>query len=137
MEKTFQTEQINSLHRYYIWANKMREHFKAVFSQQGEGTKSFQIESMMYMSIWYGLMYVVIEGWQELKLSDNKLDNLLNEAEKVDLLRRYRNGAFHYQKIYDDDRFEKFFQKTTTVNWICSLNEEFGRWFLENPTKIS
>lgn len=91
----------------------------------------------MYMSIWYGLLFVVIEGWQELELSDNKLTNLINEAEKVDLLRRYRNGTFHYQKNYEDDRFEKFFQEPTTVNWIRSLNQEFGRWFLENLNKIN
>lgn len=111
MQKTFQPDKIDSLHRYYIWANKMREHFEDVLSQQAESTKRYQIESMMYMSVWYGLIYVVIEGWGELKLSDSKLDNLLKKAEKVRLLKRYRNGTFHYQKNYADERFEKFFQK--------------------------
>lgn len=41
MQKTFQTDQIDSLHRYYIWANKMREHFEEVLSQQAENTKMF------------------------------------------------------------------------------------------------
>ncbi len=85
----------------------------------------------MYMSIWYGLLYVVIEGWQNLKLSDAQIDNLL-KSENVDLLKKYRNGTFHYQKIYDDVRFQKFFEKRETVNWVRSLNEEIGRWFLEN-----
>lgn len=60
-----------------------------------------EIESFLYMSYWYGGLYVVIEGWQRLKLSDDIIDNLLISS-NVQLLKRYRNGVFHFQKEYID-----------------------------------
>ncbi|MCK4798503.1 MAG: hypothetical protein KAT05_14070 [Spirochaetes bacterium] len=108
----------------------MRTYFYEIL-EKGSETKYYQIESNMHMDIWYGLLYVVIEGWQELKLTDDKINELL-ESNNVGLLKRYRNGVFHYQKEYNDKRFENFFKESGTVEWIRSLNREMGRWFLEN-----
>ena len=81
------------------------------------------------MSLWYGLLYVVIEGWRELKLEDQEIGKLLR-SNNTDLLKRYRNGVFHFQVDYNDKRFEKFFEEITTVAWVRKLNEEFSRFFL-------
>jgi hypothetical protein len=59
------------------------------------------------MSYWYGGLYVVIEGWQELGLSDAVIDATL-QSPNVHLLRRYRNGVFHFKKDYNDERFLAF-----------------------------
>lgn len=92
---------------------------------------SFSIESMLYMSYWYAGLYVVIEGWHELNLTDDKIDKLL-ESKNVDLLRRYRNGVFHFQKEYYDNRFFEFIKDgENCVEWIRELNNQFGRYFLE------
>ncbi len=88
MTKETQTipDTIISLHRYFIHANKMRELFYEVLERnKNHETKEFQIESTMYMSIWYGLLYTVIEGWRRLKLSDEQINNLL-QSNNVDLL---------------------------------------------------
>ena len=88
MTKETQTipETIISLHRYFIHANKMRELFYEVLERnKNHETKEFQIESIMYMSIWYGLLYTVIEGWRRLNLSDEQINNLL-QSNNVDLL---------------------------------------------------
>ena len=88
MTKETQTipETIISLHRYFIHANKMRELFYEVLERnKNHETKEFQIESTMYMSIWYGLLYTVIEGWRRLNLSDEQINNLL-QSNNVDLL---------------------------------------------------
>jgi len=82
-----------------------------------------------YMSYWYGGLYVVTEGWQELGLSDPEIDSLLT-SEHVDLLRRYRNGCFHFQADYFDERFRDFIARQGSVGWISSLHEAFSRWFL-------
>ena len=97
-----------TLHRYFIWANRMRPHFDEVLSKGdlGEGRKA-DIESFLYMSYWYGGLYVVIEGWRELKFADAVIDKML-QSPNVKLLRRYRNGVFHFQKNYNDERFEGF-----------------------------
>lgn len=125
---------VNILHRYFIWANRMRIYFDEVLKKHTEGKideHRFGIESMMYMSLWYGLLYVVIEGWKSLKLSDAAIDKLL-KSPNADLLKRYRNAVFHYPKKqkYHDERFENFFQEKTTVQWVRQLNSEFSRYFL-------
>ena len=48
------------------------------------------------LKVYYSLIYVVIEGYKELKLSDDKIDELLADDEKVQLLRRFRNRIFHF-----------------------------------------
>src|SRR5438034_786877 len=90
-----------ALHRYYIWANRMRTHFDDLL---GDQTRRSEIESLLYMSYWYSALFVVIEGWRHLGLSEPTIDALL-ASPNVDLLRRYRNGVFHFQKDYSDDRF--------------------------------
>lgn len=126
---------VNILHRYFIWANRMRIYFDEVLKKHTEGKideHRFGIESMMYMSLWYGLLYVVVEGWESLKLNDAVIDELLKSS-NTDLLKRYRNATFHYPKKrqYHDDRFEKFFKEQTTVEWVRKLNSEFSRYFLD------
>ncbi len=122
-------QKIYTLHRYFVWANKMRTDFDNILSAKKQDKYS-KIESMMYMSLWYGLLYVVIEGWNKLKLSDNEIDLLLR-SKNVKLLKNYRHGVFHYHENYNDQKFINFFLEQTTVNWVRSLNKEFGRWFLE------
>ena len=112
----------------------MRTDFDSVLARQTQikgDEDALLIESNLYMSYWYGGLYVVIEGWQALKLSDPVIDPLL-QSPNVDLLRRYRNGVFHFQKKYYDNRFIDFITDgKNTVEWFRSLNREFGRWFLE------
>lgn len=128
------TAHIFALHRYYIWANKMRTHFDDILKKKSENKISdefFKIESRLYMSYWYGGLYVVIEGWKQLGLSDPKI-NLLLKSKNVGLLKQYRNGVFHFQRNYDDKRFLNFItQGENCVEWIRQLNREFGKFFLE------
>jgi hypothetical protein len=130
--KTKELSPIVTLHRYFIWANRMRTHFDEILNREQfsyEGTA--QIESFLYMSYWYAGLYVVIEGWKALELSDTVIDELVNSP-NVELLRRYRNGVFHFQRNYNDQRFDEFMtQGTDEVAWVRSLNEQFGRYFLE------
>jgi len=125
---------IFSLHRYFIWANKMRTDFDSILAQRSNGEynkESLKIESNIYMSYWYGGLYVVIESWKTLKLSDPDIDELLLSP-NVDLLRRYRNGVFHFQKDYYDKRFIDFIAEgENTVEWVRRLNTAFGKLFLE------
>ena len=93
-----------------------------------ESTSQAGIRLFHFMSYWYAGLYVVIEGWRELGLHDDVIDELL-ESPHVKLLRRYRNGAFHYQRKYFDDRFMDF-MKPGAPAWIRSVRHEFSRWFL-------
>lgn len=131
------TSEIITLHRYFIWADRMKVHFDRVLRgikpipiNDELFKKEEGIETFMYMSLWYGMFYVLIEGWQELKLKDEKIDELL-KSKNVELLRRYRNGTFHFQKKYYDEHFTKLMKEGEDIaNWIRDLRDEFSRWFL-------
>jgi hypothetical protein len=74
---------------------------------------------------------VVIEGWRTLKLRDPMIGRLLS-SRNVGLLRRYRNGLFHFQRTYYDKRFSGLIlDGENVVDWVRTLNREFGRYFLD------
>lgn len=83
-----------------------------------------------YMSYWYGGLFTVCEGWQDLGLSDPEVDELLKDP-NLQLLKRYRNRAFHYQADYFDPRFTDFQAQKLSVHWVRKLNAALGKWFLE------
>ena len=125
------TDSLITLHRCYIWANKLRVDFQSILENKGKISKAkYEIESLMYMSLWYGMLYVVIDGWQNLKLKDEVVDELL-KSKYTKSLKRYRNGVFHFQKKYKDIRFEELDRERGAVSWVIKLNKEFGRFFLE------
>ena len=124
------TDPIITLHRYFIHANRMRTHFDALLDKQGIGEDK-QVETRLYMELWYGLLYVVIEGWRDLKLRDPEVGPLL-DSPHVDLLRRVRNGAFHFQRDYWDAKFLDFVSTDGTVEWVRELNRQLGGFFLRH-----
>lgn len=120
-----------SLHRYFIWANRLRGYFDAAIRKKDENAKTaFADEIGLFMAHWYGALYVVVEGWRELDLHDPTIDEFL-QSPNVELLKRFRHGAFHFQKHYFDDRFRNFWEQSEdTVPWVRNLNRELGGYFL-------
>lgn len=131
-------EAIYTLHRYLIWSNLMRERFQQTLEIQGPPPKSesavsphWLIRPYAFFCYWFASLYVVIEGWRELGLKDHKIDALLS-SNYVGLLRRLRNGVFHFQKDYFDSRFRNYTNVgDPAANWADDLHNEFSRYFLE------
>ena len=71
----------------------------------------------IFMSYWYGSLYVVIEGWHRLNLHDDKIDELL-KSPNVALLKRYRNAAFHYQDEWLHSKLTDFCGSPDGVTWV-------------------
>lgn len=123
-----------ALHRYYIWANRLREHFDSAIAAMplsDQPERVFADDRGLFLCNWYAALYVVVEGWQELKLADTEIDVLLSSP-NIDLLRRFRNGVCHYQRNYSDPRFLDLMQAQGVVPWVRQLNLAFGRYFLQN-----
>jgi hypothetical protein len=81
----------------------------------------------MYLSYWYAGLYVVCEGWQELKLSDPEIDSLL-ASPHLALLKRFRHGVYHFQPDYFDKRLmNPFVLGKDFDDWIESLTGAFHR----------
>ena len=100
-------ESLIALHRYWIYANRMRLAF--LDALRGSSSKKLVEERGavgpiwilltdvgIFMAYWYSSLYVVIEGYRELELHDDAIDELL-ESPNVDFLRLFRNGTLHYQ----------------------------------------
>jgi len=129
---TAKDNEIFNLYKYFIWADRMKNAFDDLFRQNRQQTitpTQFEIEYNFYMSYWFSGLYVVIEGWQQLQLKDKEIASLLN-SKNVQLLRRYRNGIFHFQKDYFDERFLIFLRGgISRIEWIRKLHQEFDRFF--------
>jgi hypothetical protein len=124
---------ILSLHRYFVWALTMRDHYEKT-GQRFSPTPSFfeneaANEAFMYLSYWYAGLYVVCEGWQELRLSNPEIDALLTSSH-LEVLKRFRHGVYHYQADYFDKRFMNAFILGEDFDyWVKKLADTFARYF--------
>ena len=132
--------QILTLHRYYIHTTLMKKWFEAELAK-GEyivtehddpaqnvimtGVKLKAMQVGTFMEYWYGGLYVVCEGWQELGLKDEAVDKLLADP-KLKLLRKYRNAAFHYQKDYLNPKHQGLIDDPESVDYVRSLSQGIG-----------
>jgi hypothetical protein len=123
---------IHVLQRYWIWADAMKIHFLRELDRVDDTAPKGEpsIQQLMYMSYWYATLYVVIEGWRELKLNDPTVDPLL-QSPHVDLLRLYRNGVFHFQEKYWSDKIVGFVMGgADSARWIRELHQAIGEFLL-------
>ena len=124
-----------ALHRYYIWANRLRELYVSTLATHPQINEQnyitwFADDPGLLMSHWYAALYVVVEGYVESCFQDAIIDDMLI-SKNVDLLKRYRHGVCHFQEKYFDGRFTDFMGSPDSAQWVGRLNEEFGRFFLE------
>jgi len=87
--------------------------------------------SFARLSVLYGLIYVVIEGYQELKCSNEKVDALLANEDFVESLRLFRNAIFHYQKQPIPEKALTFLELKGSETWIQELQSAFKLYFEE------
>lgn len=85
-------------------------------------------ESLGVTSYWAASLYVVIEGWETAKFQDPVIDALLAVSNHKDVLRRLRNGTFHYQRSLVSEKFGDFLNSYDALLWLYTLHTEFCRW---------
>jgi hypothetical protein len=125
---------IHTLHRYFLHADFMRRHWVDDVRVNGahlpdSGTPA-GIRQFCYLSYWYGALHVVAEGWRDLRLTDPVVDPLL-ASERIGLLRRYRNGTFHFQDAYFDGRILDLIMDDGSAQWVNDLHQAIGAALLE------
>jgi hypothetical protein len=133
------------LFRYFMAASLMSQEFYKHLGDPGDTAlhggdpMAFMISKAgLKMCLWYGTLYVVVEGWKESGLSDPEVDRLL-ASPNAELLRRFRNGMFHFQKDHWlPSKFSDFFvPKNQTVEWVTALTTELRRCLMAEMKKIS
>lgn len=126
--------EIFNLYKYFIWADRMKKACDDLLDRSFQEIiprAELEIEYNLYLSYWFSSLYVVIEGWKQMGLSDKKIDALL-DPQNVNLLRRYRNGVFHFQKDYFDERFLGFLRNgVSRIEWVRNLHHEFESYFIK------
>lgn len=100
------------------WPNELREFATA---QSG----------MVRMEVMYALLFVVIEGYEEMGCKFESLDALLAKEEYVDQLRRFRNAIFHFQNHPVNEKLLNFLEAEDSEHWIRALHNEFEQFFLQ------
>jgi hypothetical protein len=127
---------IISLHRYFCAAARMQKFYQAAVQSPELANKKRTLAPDMFgvylhsgppsvLYYWYGALFVVKEGYDDLRLRDAQVDALLASTEKVEALKRCRNGAFHFQKNYFDERFLGPMREEGFVQWVHALMDAF------------
>jgi hypothetical protein len=127
--------QLRLLHQYFVWADRMRVHFRAALKLQAPSSIYVPLlqepDKWLYMCYWYASAYTIVEGFRELGLKDARVEAFLAQSDYVDKLKRFRNGVFHFQKKLMDDRFLDFIALPDSARWIAELWEALSDFFLE------
>ncbi|WP_350351723.1 hypothetical protein ABS642_21535 [Microbacterium sp. A8/3-1] len=126
--------QLMALHKYFLNADFLRDVFMRQIKDSGppvDASFAKSLNTMTAMSLWYATVFVVIEGWQELKLADAKVDACLTDENHVNHLRLFRNQMFHYQEAYDNPKLIKFLGENdsdaeTVTRWIRTTHAALG-----------
>jgi len=125
-----------TLHRYFIWANRLREYFDTTLhnhdlpSDMESTIRWFINDPGLFQTHWYASLYVVIEAWLELGFRDPEIDNLLGNERMVSLLRRYRNGTFHFQPDYFSEKLFEMVREPGSATWVREVHAAFGKHFM-------
>jgi len=139
-------ELIPILFRYFMAASLMSQEFNKHLAHDptdnalhgGDPMKFLISKAGLKMCLWYGMLYVVVEGWRDAKLSDPEVDRLL-ASPNTKLLKLFRNGMFHFQTDHwVPNKFSEFFEpKNKTVEWVHALTTELRRYLLTEMKRIS
>lgn len=120
--------------RYFYWSDIHRRHLDAWMEEDNDvKDHRHSWEFVALMSAWYSNLWVVVEGWTEVPLSDPSIDELLETGSRYkDLLRRYRNGVYHYQPRFNERRLFDFVDEgKDAIYWTDALQLEFCRFYWE------
>lgn len=135
LEKVVQ--QTLAVAQYLSWADLQKTLFEVEMDNaptEPSEVREHERRWFALMCYWYASLHVVLEAWDELKFSDPVIDRLLAHPKDFrNLLRRYRNGVFHFQRSVVDPRITDLLQLGAAhVYWVLALHDELVRFFSEH-----
>ncbi|HXT69932.1 MAG TPA: hypothetical protein VN700_09265 [Vicinamibacterales bacterium] len=127
--------------RYVFYAEIECEQYNAHEMAEDESPIG---RTLVLMMQFYAALWVVAEGWQDCPLTDETIDELLTDPafeQNVTLLRRFRNGVYHYQPQQINEKVLAFLRDGSehAIAWAFLLHDEFKRvvWELAHPRGVS
>jgi hypothetical protein len=138
-------EAIASLHKYYLRATHMYGHFqdavRRVAEVHGKNWRAVPPNTdehfalYMYMDYFYAALFVVLEGYEKLGLSDPDTEALLDQA-LISKLRRQRKGAYHYVVKYYSPEHMALVVTPGSAEWARNLYYALGHFLLRELARI-
>ena len=129
--------QVFLLHRHWIWANLQRQRFRAALptAPQPDDGAFLADECWASMYMWYGLLWSVIEGFEERNIE-------IHGPMRADIdlvaptLRRCRNAVFHVsRRNQHDSRLFELMSVADSAAVISRISTGFGRMFIEESRR--
>jgi len=133
-------EEFAALHRHWMWANIIKKHFEsAIADAKQKGAISpeelFPEPYGAYMSIWYGMLYGVLEVLKEKSIAVPKIQGDIDSV--FDSLRLYRNAVFHPQPKYWSPKLLEIMKDPESAKRIWSVHAGLGEFFLEELGRLN
>jgi len=114
----------STLNRYALWGWKLYQDWLKSRRERRHGS-----DTWMYLSVWFALLYVTIEGWRALRLRDDRVRDLLRKQDYVRRLGEYRHAVAHFNAQYWNERFAGMVEKRETLKWAEDLTDAFQCYF--------
>ena len=133
-------EQFLSWARYLYWSDILYQRWTSKARDQDDvDSSTAEWRSFALAAQWLASVPVLIEGWRKLQMPDSLINRLLDAyPDYCDLLRRFRNGVYHFQPEIFDARLRAFpTSGQETLLWVSALFYEFKRFLWEWPDKYS
>jgi hypothetical protein len=120
------TDLVLALAVYWLRADVMHALVHATEDAWLEDVTTHKAEFETYIAFWLSALYVVVEGFRELKLDATQVPEM--SAPRMDTLRLFRNGCFHYQRDYK--KYAPFLSgDLEAFDWAERLHQQFGAYF--------
>ena len=134
-------EKISIIHRHWIWANTVKLLFHQEIPKLDLSEPSKDIVKIMispygtYMCLWYALLFVVLEGLKDAKITIPDIEKEIKDIYKP--LSRFRNAVFHPQEKYWSPKFFEIMQDEDSSSKIWIVHTKVGDFILEEIKKIN
>lgn len=132
-------EEFHELHRRWIWANIIKKQFEGVIPSSVKGGavvdphRLFVDHYGCFMSIWYGMLFVVLEGLRDLGIAIQPVQVHIDE--QYESLRLFRNATFHPQRKYWSPKIFKIMEDPDSARKTWMIHSGLGKFFLEEGRK--
>jgi hypothetical protein len=105
----------------YQHHRELKQYF---YSGDEETQLASRQEFITFTMFWFATLFVVSEGWKELKVVDAEINTLVDHH--LDSLRLFRNAVYHFQK--GDKKHTQFFDPDK-FNWAERMQAAYRRFF--------
>jgi hypothetical protein len=97
------------------------------------------LRAAAHQTVWFALLYVLVEGWRKWKFFDSKVDPLLT-SDHVEELKSYRHAIFHADE-FDAPAVMEFDANPERTKWVGDISNHLRQalrdWNANLPERLN